>query len=329
MTPPDVRDLLSPLTEDVEPTSRRFQVDREKIVSRMVEVSLTPEARFSPRVRLGMALALAASFALAAWGGLSALQRQRELAAASIEVLALRGQVTSAEGSLQVGQARVVSRDGTLETSAHAEARIQTGGGMAIDLLENTKVSLRELGVSKSSSALRLERGRVRCVIPHEPGRVFSVVTANARVVDVGTTFSVSVQPAGAGVATIVHVEEGEVMVEHAGTQRHLRAPASWSSAPEAATPAVEPAPAALPAVEEAPAAASPRRDVASSKRQRETLDTETQLLQRGLASEQRGDFQGAARAFEQLVARYPGSPLAPDARAALARVKGRLGSPK
>ena len=74
MTPPDVRDLLSPLTEhEVEPTSRRFQVDREKIVSRMVEVSLTPEARFSPRARLGMALALAASFALAAWGGLSAL----------------------------------------------------------------------------------------------------------------------------------------------------------------------------------------------------------------------------------------------------------------
>lgn len=328
MTPPEVRDLLSPLTEEVEPTARRFQVDREKIVSRMVEVSLTPEARFSPRARLGMALALAASFVLAAWGGLAALQRQRELAASSIEVLALRGAVTSAEGSLPVGQARVVSRDGTLETSAHAEARIQTGGGMAIDLLENTKVSLKELGVSKSSSALRLDRGRVRCVIPHEPGRVFSVITADARVVDVGTTFSVSVQPAGAGVATIVHVEEGEVMVEHAGTQRHLRAPASWSSAAEATTPAVEPAPSALPAVE-APATPSKRRDVASSKRQRETLDTETQLLQSGLASEQRGDFQAAARAFEQLVARYPGSPLAPDARAALARVKGRLGSPK
>jgi TolA-binding protein len=64
-------------------------------------------------------------------------------------------------------------------------------------------------------------------------------------------------------------------------------------------------------------------------KRQRETLAAEAQLLQAGLASERRGDFQAAARSFEQLAARYPGSPLAPDARAALARVKNRLEAPK
>ena len=48
-----------------------------------------------------------------------------------------------------------------------------------------------------------------------------------------------------------------------------------------------------------------------------------------GLASEQKGDFQAAAAAFQTLVTRYPDSQLAVDAKAALQRVKGRLESPK
>jgi TolA-binding protein len=325
---PNVRDLLAPLAEqDVDPASRRFQVDREKVISRMVEVSLTPETRFSARARVGMALALAAGFALAAWGGLRAFEGQSAAAASRIEVLVLRGKVTGRAGTLAVGQAQVVARDGSLETSEHAEARINTGAGLTIDLLENTKVSLQELGAG-ASSALRLNRGRVRCVIPHEPGRVFSVVTADVRVVDIGTVFSVAVEPSAAGSKTAVHVEEGEVLVEHAGSKLRLRAPGSWSSVDDAPA-AAEPAP----IVETPPAEAAPtpsaRREASLPTRHRATLAAETQLLQSGLASEQRGDFQAAARSFELLVARYPGSPLAPDARSALSRVKSRLESPK
>lgn len=324
---PNVRDLLAPLTQhEVAPASIRFQVDREKIISRMVEVSLTPETRFSARARFGMALALAAGFALAAWGGLRAFDAQRLATASRIEVLALRGQVTGSAGALTPGQAQVVARDGSLETSERAEARINTGTGLEIALLENTKVSLRDLGAGVSS-ALRLDKGRVRCVIPHEPGRVFSVVTADVRVVDIGTVFSVAVEPGAAGPKTSVHVEEGEVLVEHAGAKHHLRAPAFWSSVTDA--PAVSEPPTSIEDLAtEALPEVSARRD-APPKRPRETLAAEAQLLQAGLASEQRGDFQAAARAFEQLAARYPGSPLAPDARAALARVKNRLEAPK
>jgi len=221
-----------------------------------------------------------------------------------------------------------LARDGSVETSEHAEARINTGTGLEIDLLENTKVSLNELGAG-ATSALRLDRGRVRCVIPHEPGRVFSVVTADVRIVDIGTVFSVAVEPGAAGPKTSVHVEEGEVLVEHAGTQLRLRAPGSWSSASDA--PVADAPPTSVDALApEALPAPSARKDAQPlPKRQRETLAAEAQLLQAGLASEQRGDFQAAARAFEQLAARYPGSPLAPDARAALARVKNRLEAPK
>lgn len=330
---PKVADLLGPLTESEDDlASRRLHVDREKIVSRMVEVSLAPQARFGARARVAAALALAASFALLTWGGLS-LWKRGGPAAASIQVVALRGSVTGVQGSrttgLTVGEATTLSPEGTLETSRSAEARIKTSGGLEIALLENTRVSLGELGAASASSAVRLERGRVRCVIPHQPGRTFSVLTSVARVVDIGTIFSVSVEPTDAGPKTVVHVEEGEVLVQFAGGQQRLTASQSWTSASEASPPAVVAAPAPVEAASEepAPVVPGPRRE--PGKRRPETLETETKLLRSGLASEQKGDLQAAAVAFQTLVTRYPESQLAVDAKAALLRVKGRLESPK
>jgi FecR protein len=326
-TDPRVAELLAPLTDPEDDlASRRFQVDREKIVSRMVEVSLAPEERFGSRARIVAALALAAGFALAAWGG----ARLWRPGAPSIEVLALRGSVTGVQGSkssgLSVGAPTKLSPEGTLETSQGAEARIKTSAGMEIDLLENTKVSLGELGASSVSSALRLDHGRVRCVIPHQPGRTFSVVTAAARVIDVGTIFSVSVEQTDAGPKTVVHVEDGEVLVQYPGGQSRLTASQSWVSGNEPNKPAADAAPADV-AVEELPATQSPQRNLV--KRRPETLAAEAKLLRGGLASEQKGDLRGAVTAFEALVTRYPDSQLAPDAKAALARVKGRLESSK
>jgi TolA-binding protein len=57
------------------------------------------------------------------------------------------------------------------------------------------------------------------------------------------------------------------------------------------------------------------------------TLDDATSLLQLGIAKERKGDLRGAATAFESLLSKYPESPLAHDARAALSRVRGTLGS--
>jgi ferric-dicitrate binding protein FerR (iron transport regulator) len=313
VTEPDVKQLLAPLTEpEVEGAGRRIQVDRDKIIARMVEVSLAPEERFSSRARWGAVVALAAGFALAAWGGMQWLGSQGEQAAlAGVEVQVLRGQVTP------------LNAEGVLETSSGAEARIKARG-LELDLLENTKVSLKELGASATSAAVRLDRGRVRCVIPHRPGREFAVVTADARVVDIGTIFSVTVQPSPSGNKTLVHVEEGEVIVHHAGGQSRVTASQSWTSRTPEPPPAAPPPASAddLP-VEETPSRPAPPR------RPRETLETETQLLRNALASEQKGDLPAARKALESLVLRYPESPLAPDAKAALSRVKRRLESAK
>jgi ferric-dicitrate binding protein FerR (iron transport regulator) len=295
----------------VDGSGRRFQVDREKVIARMVEVSLSPDERFSSRARWAAVVALAAGFALAAWGGTHWLGTGAQVGLPGVEVVVMRGQVTP------------LNADGVLETSPGAEARIKARG-LELDLVENTKISLKELGASATSSAVRLDRGRVRCVIPHRPGREFSVVTADARVVDIGTIFSVSVQPSPTGNKTLVHVEEGEVIVHHAGGQSRVTASQSWSSrAPEPAPVAAAPV-----SAEELPAEETPSRP-APPRRPRETLETETQLLRNALASEQKGDLPAARKALESLVARYPESPLAPDAKAALSRVKRRLESAK
>lgn len=331
MTDPKVAELLAPLAEEDELAARRVQADRERIVSRMLEVSLAPEERMGRSARVWTALAAAAALALLSWGGLQ-LWRHSAAATPSLEVTALRGNVTGIQGSatsgLTVGKAVSLSAEGTLETSKGAEARIKTSGGLEIDLLERTRVSLGELGAAGVSSALRLDRGRVRCVIPHDPGRTFSVVTSVARVIDVGTTFSVSVEETPTLPKTVVHVEEGEVLIQFAGGQRRLTASQSWMSGAEPTEPA-----AAIPAPEVAAFEPQPQLPSAARReaprRRPETLETESRLLRSGLASEQKGDFRAAADAFQTLMTRYPGSPLAPDAKAALKRVKGRLESSK
>lgn len=331
-TDPKVQELLSPLTGATGALpSRRFHVDKDAIVSRMVEVSLTRERRFGARARVGAALALAASLALATWGG-AAWWKRGSTIRPGIEVVALRGNVLASPGAksrgLSLGEPTTLSPEGALETSKNGRARIKAGVGLEVELLENSKISLDQLDAVGVSRMLRLERGSVRCVIEHQPGRTFSVVTRAARVIDVGTTFSVSVDNAESGPRTFVHVEEGEVLVKFAGGESRITAAQSWTSESESSKPAgvAQPQPVSV-APAEPSSSPVPRRDLV--KRRPETLEAETKLLRTGLASEQKGDLQGAATAFETLLARYPESQLASDARAALSRVKGRLESSK
>jgi hypothetical protein len=330
-TEPKVQELLSPLTSATDDqASRRSSVDRDAIISRMVEVSLTPKPRLGGRARVGAALTLAAGFALATWGGAAWWKRGRTILPGGIEVVAMRGTVLAIPGAqsrrLTVGEPTTLSPDGMLETSKGGGARIKASSGLELELLEDTKISLAQLDAVGVSPGLRLERGRVRCVITHQPGRTFSVVTDAARVIDVGTIFSVGVDNGQGGPRTFVHVEEGEVLVQFARGERRITAAQSWMSASEPSkTPAVT-NPVSVPAAEPS-SLPGWRRDLV--KRRPQTLDAETELLRIGLASEQKGDLQGAVTAFETLVARYPDSQLASDARAALSRVKGRLESSK
>jgi len=69
-------------------------------------------------------------------------------------------------------------------------------------------------------------------------------------------------------------------------------------------------------------ASADPARPTPGSPLKPGTLDEENRLFQSGLAAERGGDERAAAESFELLLSRNPRSPLAADARAALARVR-------
>lgn len=88
---PKVAELLAPLTQAEDAlASRRVHVDRERIVSHMVETAVAPNQRMGRRARVAAALALAATFAFASWGGLQVYERAAARAP-SIQVSALRG----------------------------------------------------------------------------------------------------------------------------------------------------------------------------------------------------------------------------------------------
>jgi ferric-dicitrate binding protein FerR (iron transport regulator) len=322
--PAELEELLAPLTEPVdELASRRLHVERDRVVARMVAASLAPPRRFGRPAQLIGALALAAAVTLAAWAGVT---RWRSEPVGALQVVAVRGEVRSLGGPLALHSASRLSAAGTLETGVGAAARLQAPGGASIELAAETRVGLADLVPEGGAATLRLERGQVRCRVRHDPARTFTVLAGDTRVVDIGTVFSVSLESTPAGAVTHVVVEEGEVLVERAGVQQRLRAPASWSSAvpspalaaPSAAPPRDEPVEIATPS-----SAVSARR--APSKPRVDTLALETRLLRAGLAQEQSGDLAGAARSLQTLTTRYPDSPLSLDARTALRRVQARL----
>jgi hypothetical protein len=135
------------------------------------------------------------------------------------------------------------------------------------------------------------------------------VITPDATVVVHGTTFRVVVSDAAAAMRTCVSVAEGVVTVNDGTSETHVEASQSWGCAPlkeETITPSPS-SPAPVPKVHPPPS--------------RGTLNEENRLFQAGLAAEQKGDPHQAAASFSLLLSRYPQSPLAADARAALDRV--------
>jgi TolA-binding protein len=86
-----------------------------------------------------------------------------------------------------------------------------------------------------------------------------------------------------------------------------------------ALAPAPSPEPIAIESAE--PSHAPPKASAHTPDRG--TLGAETSLLQRALAAERRGNREQTQALLNQLLSKYPSSPLAPEARRALTRVSG------
>jgi hypothetical protein len=325
---PQIDELLAPLRDDgAERIDRPVRVDRDRVLVGMAQAGRIARSEGGRARRFAM-LAAAAGFALIV--GAAAMIATRSTSA-SVDVVAVNGNVTlhgRTTQSLEKGAFVHVSPNGDLTTAAQSEARIQTESGLDVAVFESSRVELDEL--STSAKTLRLGRGAVRCRVPRlAPREKFSVVTPDATVVVHGTVFSVEVRAEGEATRTTVHVAEGIVVVMHAGREIELKASESWTNQP---APEPPPLPVAAESSERTIGEASPKPAPKGQNRRPSekpgpspgTLDEETRLLRSGLAAERSGDLAGAASSFEQLLSHHPQSPLAPEARAALTRVKAR-----
>jgi hypothetical protein len=172
----------------------------------------------------------------------------------------------------------------------------------------------------------------------------FRVHTPDARVVVHGTAFVVRVtkRDDGVGTFTDVSVSEGKVSVERAGARAFLSPGQSRSSraAEQQATGETAPAAAAVaataaPTVSVAPGplseprrrtAAPPAKPVRVTARDPSALAEQNRLFAAAAAARRSGDDRTALGHLNQLLARYPESPLAPEARVERFRTLKRLG---
>lgn len=211
------------------------------------------------------------------------------------------------------------------EVSTHAEpARIQVRAGAQIEVFPDSRVSL------PRRQELRLAGGKVAVSVPKLLApETFSVQTVDARVVVHGTRFVVEIaEPAPNGARTRVRVTEGRVSVFFAGRESLVSAGESWPAL-VARAPDPEPPPALAPSAHDA----APRHVARAAEPVKSTtsaaLAEQNRLFASAVAARRRGDDSQAIVLLDQLLARHPQSPLAPEARVERFRALKRLGHGK
>ncbi len=329
-----VRELLAPFAErPVDLEGREFPVDREAAVAVILKAAQTgPGARPQRLVVWG---AIAAGLAMAA---AALLFIGRGDSVQPSETTATIGDVTgvvthwngSAARAVSAGRDhRALAASGELRTSDGSSARVRNARGDEVALFENSRLMLS--GFDQAVSSVQLLAGSIRCEVADlAPGQRFSVVTPQGTVEVRGSAFTVLVSGIADAARTCVKVERGAVAILTAGSEKPIDAGQSWGCdrAPESAPFAAERDSAAARDAANDGSSPSTRgspkpNDRADGKALKGgTLDEENRLFQAGLAAERRRDLAAARAAFDQLLTRFPASPLASDAKVARARVQ-------
>lgn len=211
-------------------------------------------------------------------------------------------------------------------TADGATASLSITTGTRLLLREHAKLSVTLDGPEErfdlAEGALRADVAKL-----HE-GERFVVGTPDAEVEVRGTSFVVETFATSLcedGPRTRVTVREGVVLVRWHRAESRVAAGQTWpTSCTSPARPAAEGAPMAgpssLPAASAAPpplplrppAAASPASPLASPA---SDLQYQNALFAAAIAAKRRGDTAGALREIDQMLSRYPSSPLAENAK--------------
>lgn len=333
--PPDVlRDwarMPIPVEESDVNEERRARVVSQ--MARAIRESKVERERTARRSRLLSVLAVAAVIALfagGAWrllGGKRASDPVASVRTSSPGVLVSRG-AESRVPALNADQA--LTGGDVVSTVADARASLRLASGAEVSVAPSTRVTL--ASVKPGDEQLELGVGEVSVRVPPlgEHGS-FRVKTPDARVVVHGTAFVVRVTKQGDGTFTEVDVSEGKVSVERDGSQLFLTPGQSFSSkpAPAAAEPTA-PAPAAAPGPATPPAKPAPTPPAKPAAKvavnDPSALAEQNRLFAAAAAARRSGDDRTSLGHLNQLLTRYPDSPLAPEARVERFRALKRLG---
>jgi hypothetical protein len=213
--------------------------------------------------------------------------------------------------------------------------------GARVEISPETRL---RIGGLDPDDVVALGHGAVALRVPKLAApHTLSVITPDASVIVHGTQFSVAVEGLRPGpTRTSVHVTEGEVAVLFSAGHVILRSGQSWTSGTEAA--ADKPA---IPLGESAPSDAVPSSDVpatgdsakssppdllksggatrAAKAKRADELAVQNRLYSAALSARDRGDDEAAVALLSELLARYPYSPLADEARRVRARASTQL----
>jgi hypothetical protein len=311
---------------DAESRARR----RARVVARLQDVLAEPAPRpwswLGPGW-VGWTLAFALGGAVLLVSGLR-LHRSVPEKTALLQVR-LRGTVLCQHGREPGSWTRcdplgLASGDG-LRTLELARAEIETRAGVQLDLAGASELTLTSIEPGRRSSRVGLSLGRLDVRVPHlTRGESFAVVTPRATVTVHGTAFTVEVSKApNEAFLTCVRVSEGAVVVRHAAGEDSVLPGGSWGCIDARSSDAAPPAPALAPSPSPSgPPAFARRNPTANPNAQASTLGVEAALMQKALGAERSGDLATAERMLVTLLRSYPDSVVAPDARAALERVR-------
>ena len=221
-------------------------------------------------------------------------------------------------------------------TLAHKSAILSLSSGAEVHISGSSQVALIEAAPTRTG--IRVDAGEVRVKVPKlAPGGRFEVVTPDTLVTVHGTEFTVRVAASG---TTTVIVHEGEVSTKSRGKTAVLSPgeDATWTSsgdtAPTPTTPAQAkaakpPEVATAPAKPEAPGT-KPHQAPAATDRPPSTPETslaaQNKVYAAALAARDKGNDSQAIALLDELLRRYPGSPLAPEARLERFRALKRMG---
>lgn len=289
---------------------------RERVVG-AIEVRQRGLATRRVALRRGLwaaAMAAAAAVPVAVWSGIAGHQDAAKAVALQASVIAVAGnsQLVGLGGIHPIDASKTpMGPDDELETGPQGAARASLPTGAVVDIGPSSHLRYLQMGDAREMhDRIELASGKIDVRVPKlASGSEVRVVTQGVTVVVHGTRFSVEQVAADATghARTRVAVTEGRVAVYAGGKEQFLTAGAVWIDA-DAATPPSEPPPSIGP-------------------REASSLAVENGLLSEAMTLRRTHQTERSVALLDELIAKYPGSPLGETACVERLRALADLGA--